>query len=269
MRKKTIASIILAAGYGSRMKHYKGNKTLLPLTVEGNLYKGNNLVISEVIKNLPEGPKAIVVNYRKDEVIAATSSRNIFYCEQPAANGTGGALISALEFLKNLDLDYCIITMGDVPFVQRETYKKLVKGLGENQIVVLGFKPLHKSQYGLLDITDGSVKGIIEWRYWRKYPIKRQKQLTICNSGIYAVERLALMKYLPILETMPHYVEKLRDGQRILIEEYFITDLIKLMADDGLNIGFNMVENANEVMGIDTEEDLITAQKFYRETKKS
>jgi len=48
--RKNIASIILAAGYGSRMKHYKGNKTLLPLTVEGNLYKGNNLVISEVIK---------------------------------------------------------------------------------------------------------------------------------------------------------------------------------------------------------------------------
>ena len=77
------------------------------------------------------------------------------------------------------------------------------------------------------------------------------------------------MKYLPALKNMPHYVEKLRDEQRILIEEYFITDLIKLMADDGLTIGFNMVENANEVMGIDTEEDLITAQKFYRETKKS
>lgn len=249
------------------MKNYHGNKTLLPLTVEGDLYKGKDLVISEIIKNLPEGPKAVVVSYKKDEVIAAVSSRNIFHYEQPVANGTGGALISASEFFRNIDSQYCIITMGDVPFVKRETYNKLIGSLGEKRIVVLGFRPLDKAEYGVLDIQQGAVKGIIEWGYWKDYPLERQKQLTICNSGIYAVDRPTLVRYLPKLINAPHYVEKLRDRQSTIIEEYFITDLIKLMADDGLTIGFDMVESEDEVMGIDTEEDLMRAQRFFREMK--
>ena len=268
MQEQRTASIIFAAGYGSRMKNYQGNKTLLPLVPREDSYKGENLVISEVIRNLPQGPKAVMVNHRKDEVIAATLDSDVFHYEQHVANGTGGALIAAREFLEKVDQGYCIITMGDIPFVKAETYRKLVEGLREKHIVVLGFEPMNKAQYGILDIIDGEVKSIIEWRYWREYPLERQKQLKVCNSGIYAVERPVLLKYLLKLKDRPHYVEKVRGEQMMVVEEYFITDLIKLMTDDGLRVGFNMVEEEKEVMGIDTQEDLILAQAIFEEMSK-
>ena len=268
MKEQKTASIIFAAGCGSRMKNYQGNKTLLPLIPGEDPYKGENLVISEVIRNLPQGPKAVVVNHRKDEVIAATLDSDIFHYEQPVANGTGGALIAAREFLEKADQEHCIITMGDVPFVKGKTYRKLVEGLREKHIVVLGFEPMDKAQYGILDIIDGEVKSIIEWRYWREYPLERQKQLKICNSGIYAVERSVLIRYLLKLKDRPHFVEKARDGQMMVVEEYFITDLIKLMNDDGLSVGFHMAEKEKEVMGIDTQEDLILAQAIFEEMNK-
>ena len=77
MRKKGIASIIFAAGYGSRMKGFYGNKTLLPLIPGARSYEGERPLIIEVIKNLPTGPKALVLNYRKDEVICATRGKDI------------------------------------------------------------------------------------------------------------------------------------------------------------------------------------------------
>ncbi|MFC1891484.1 MobA-like NTP transferase domain containing protein, partial [Thermodesulfobacteriota bacterium] len=55
----TTVSIIFAAGRGSRMKEYDGNKTLLPLIPDESPYKGTCPILVEIIKNLPPGPKAL------------------------------------------------------------------------------------------------------------------------------------------------------------------------------------------------------------------
>ena len=54
------------------MKEYDGNKTLLPLIPEGSPYRGTRPILVEIIKNLPSGPKALVVNYKKEDMIEAT-----------------------------------------------------------------------------------------------------------------------------------------------------------------------------------------------------
>ena len=66
---KTTASLILAAGRGSRMKEFHGSKTLLPLIPRESPYKGDRPIILEILNNLPSGPKAVVVNHRKEDVI--------------------------------------------------------------------------------------------------------------------------------------------------------------------------------------------------------
>lgn len=50
-------------------------------------------------------------------------------------------------------------------------------------------------------------------------------------------------------------------------EEYFITDLVELMANDGLTVGFTVTEEEQEVMGIDTIEDLMLAQRIFAKRK--
>ena len=267
-KKKTeTVSLILAAGKGSRMQDYRGNKTLLPLVPKSSAFEGSHPILLHILNRLPPGPKALVVHHKKEEVLKATDSLDLTYCEQPVLNGTGGALLAAREFLEDQDRGHGIITMGDVPFVRTETYYNLIDALQHFNLVILGFSPVDKKQYGLLDMVGERVEKIIEWKYWQTYPRERQKQLQVCNSGIYAFRMNDLVTFLPLLEKRPHIVLKEREGKQVEFEEFFITDLIELMTRADLKIGCVMAEDENEVMGIDDVPALIKAQEVFRTTK--
>jgi bifunctional UDP-N-acetylglucosamine pyrophosphorylase/glucosamine-1-phosphate N-acetyltransferase len=261
------AAIIFAAGYGSRMKGFSGNKVLLPLIPESDPFRGRHPIIVEIIGNLPPGPKAMVLHHRREEVITATRDLGVSYCDQPVPNGTGGALIAAKDFLERTAQDHLIITMGDVPLVKKRTYESLIDNLDDRDLVVLGFKPTERAQYGLLEIEEEEVKRITEWRYWREYPSERQDRFEVFNTGIYAAKRRSLLCYIGELEKRPHMVQKERGYHMVMVEEYFITDLVELMANDGLAVGFSLAEEEQEVMGIDTVEDLMLAQRIFAKRK--
>lgn len=266
-QEENAAAVIFAAGYGSRMKDFPGNKVLLPLIPESDPFRGTHPIILEIIGNLPPGPKTLVVHHRREEVIGVTRDLGVSYCEQPVPNGTGGALIAAKNFLEGITQDYLIITMGDVPFVKRTTYESLIGSLDDRDLVVLGFKPMDRAQYGLLEVEGDEVKRITEWRYWREYPLERQNRFEVFNAGIYGAKRQSLLYYIRELEKRPHRVRKERGGRMVMVEEYFITDLVELMANDGLTVGFTVTEEEMEVMGIDTIEDLMLAQRIFAKRK--
>jgi bifunctional UDP-N-acetylglucosamine pyrophosphorylase/glucosamine-1-phosphate N-acetyltransferase len=253
----------MAAGKGSRMKGFEGNKTLLPLVPEGSPFVGRRPILAHILESLPPGPKAVVVNHRKEDVIAATRSFGLTYCEQPVVNGTGGALLAAGEFLRDLDQTRLIVTMGDVPFVRPATYLRLLEGLAKTPLMVLGFRPPDKRQYGVLEIEGAAVRRITEWKYWRTYPPERQARLEVCNAGIYAARRADLLGYLPALEKRPHVVLKERNGTMVEVEEFFITDLVELMQRDGLGIGYSVARDG-EVMGVDDLASLQRAQALFQ-----
>ena len=248
------------------MRGFEGNKTLLPLVSGQSSLEGHHPILLNILHNLPPGPKAIVVNHKREDVIHATRSLGLTYCEQPLLNGTGGALLVAKGILEAQDQDRLIITMGDVPLVRNSTYLHLIEGLKYNSLVVLGFCPKDRKQYGMLEIDEVNVTRIIEWKYWRTYPEERQKQLRICNSGIYAARKEDLIRCLPILEKRPHTVSKERNGRVVEVEEFFITDLVELMHGRGLKAGYVVAEDENEVMGVDDLQSLKKAQKIFKES---
>lgn len=262
---KNTASLILAAGRGSRMKNFDGSKTLLPLIPEESHFKGSHPILLEILNNLPPGPKAVVVNHKKEEVIEATKDYDITYCVQPVLNGTGGALLAAHEFLESQECDHIIITMGDVPLVATTTYRKLAEHLKDNSLEVLGFRPEDKKQYGVLETKDAQVLKIIEWEYWKTYPVEKQEVLQICNSGIYAAKKQDLLHYLSVLSSRPHIVKKEVNGKLTEVEEFFITDIVEYMCRDGLPVGF-VIGDEDEVMGVD---DLPAIEKVQRLFMKS
>lgn len=261
---ENVASVILAAGRGSRMKDFNGNKTLLPLTPNGSPFKGSNLILIQIIQSLPPGPKAIVVNYNKQAVMDATTDFKPEYCLQPELNGTGGALLATRAFLKKQECSQFIITMGDVPLVRKETYITLIEKLKKTNMAVLGFCPEDKKEYGVLDIENRHVNKIIESKYWKNFSIERQLELKVCNSGIYAVRKNDLLKYLSILAEKPHIVDKKINGLIQPIKEYFITDLVEHMTNDGLTVGYVIAQNEQEVMGVDDINALRSAQKIFQ-----
>jgi bifunctional UDP-N-acetylglucosamine pyrophosphorylase/glucosamine-1-phosphate N-acetyltransferase len=266
-RMDEVASIVMAAGRGSRMKGYEGNKTLLPLVPDGPPYKGTRPMLLHILQCLPPGPKAVVVHHEKEAVIRATQGLGIAYVEQPELNGTGGALLAARRFVEGLGTAPVIITMGDVPLVQRATYLKLVGELALGDLVILGFRPADKKQYGVLELDGDRVRRVIEWKYWREYPPARRSALSICNSGIYATRKERLLHYLGVLASRPHRVQKEVGGVPRVIEEFFVTDLVEYMDADGLNVRYVVTEDEAEVMGVDDPVALTKAQEAYRRAR--
>ncbi len=260
---RRVTSIIMAAGRGSRMKGYEGNKTLLPLEPGNSVFNGRQPIVMHLMANLPAGSKSIIVNHCKKEVMATTRDTGVVYCEQPVLNGTGGAILATGDFIASQTAQRVIITMGDVPFVKKETYENLAAGLDDQDLMVLGFSPKDRKQYGVLEIEQGQVKKITEWKFWKDYPSQRQVQLTICNSGIYAARKSALMHYLPILASRPQSVQKEVDGKMTDIEEFFFTDLIEAMVQDGKRVGFHVADDEFETMGIDDVAALEKAQALF------
>lgn len=260
--KGIIASVVFAAGKGSRMTGYEGNKTLLPLIPKASSYEGERPFLREVIENLPSGPKGIVVHHRAEDVLKATEDLGVTYLFQPTTNGTGGALLAARPFLESVSADRVIITMGDVPLISPETYQELVRQLDAQDFVILVFEPRDKAQYGLLEMENDRVLRIVEWKYWHTFAPERQAALRYCNAGVYAARHTVLLNYLDRLAKRPHHVQKQRNGQWITIEEYFLTDLVELMNEDHRSIGI-VAAKEEEVMGVDTPEVLDRVQKQY------
>lgn len=262
--QRTVCSLVLAAGKGSRMKGYEGSKALLPLEPGVDAFHGARPILSAILEALPDGPKSIVVHHRKGDVIEATRGQGPAYFEQPELNGTGGALLAARGFVENSGEERMIVTMGDVPFVRKSTYLRLARVLQELDLAVLGFIPEHRKQYGVLEVEAGRVRRITEWKYWKEYPEERRKDLRICNSGIYGFRVERLRAYLDVLSSRPHRVLKERDGVGAEIQEFFITDLVEWMSEDGLRVGYILAEDENEVMGIDDLDALLLAQRLHK-----
>jgi bifunctional UDP-N-acetylglucosamine pyrophosphorylase/glucosamine-1-phosphate N-acetyltransferase len=246
------------------MRGFEGNKTLLPLVPAATAFRGERPILLHILQSLPPGPKAVVVNHRKEEVMEATRSLGLSYCEQPVLNGTGGALLAAVEFIEAVDCDGLIVTMGDVPLVKKATYLRLVDSLHSQPLTVLGFQPADKRQYGVLDVEGARVKRIVEWKYWSTFPKESRDQMMICNSGIYAARRKDLLPYLSVLRSKPHLVSKERDGRMVQIEEYFITDLVEILDHDGKSVGCILAEDEEEVTGVDDLSALRRAQEKFK-----
>ncbi|MDR3570419.1 MAG: NTP transferase domain-containing protein [Syntrophobacteraceae bacterium] len=260
----TVASIIFAAGRGTRMTGYAGNKTLLPLIAGKSRYEGTHALIREVLDNLPAGPRGIVVNHCASEVRRGVEGPGIHFISQPDTNGTGGALLAARSFLDSCRADRVIITMGDVPLIGSATYRKLLDRLDSCDMALLGFQCRDRAKYGMIEMEGERITGIVEWKYWKDFPASRLDKLRYCNAGVYAAKRIVLLEYMDRLEKRPHEVRKLRDGEWITIKEYFLTDLAEMMNADGLAPA--MVEAPEqEVMGVDTPQSLEMAQRLYGE----
>jgi bifunctional UDP-N-acetylglucosamine pyrophosphorylase / glucosamine-1-phosphate N-acetyltransferase len=257
-----VVSIVFAAGKGSRMTGYNGNKTLLPLIPGESLYSGNRPLLVQVLENLPNGPKGIVVHHFAAEVKAATASFDATYIFQPQTNGTGGALLAATSFLESVDETRVIVTMGDVPLIRAATYSLLIEQLRSHDLAVLAFEPQDRAQYGMLELDGPRVLRITEWKYWKDYTSERQQRLRYCNAGVYAARRPVLLEYMALLEQKPHHVQKQRGNKWVTIEEYFLTDLVELMSGKGLAVGMMTADEA-EVNGVDTPEALQSVQQQY------
>lgn len=234
------SAIVLAAGKGTRMKS-SINKVMHE--VLGKPMIGH--VISRLEK-LSVDNIVVVVGHQADQIEAYLQQRVSYAVQQPQL-GTGHAVMQAQQ-LKNVG-GQTLILYGDCPLVQVETMNKLFEVNNGKALTVLTAVLDDPAQYGRIVRDElGHVVKIVEFKDCNE----EQRQIKEINTGIYCVDNDLLFKHLNDISN---------DNVQ---NEYYVTDLIEIFAQNGYDIQGLSVLDVNEVMGINDRIDLAKATAWLQ-----
>ncbi len=232
-----LAVVILAAGKGTRMKSDLP-KVLHPLA-------GRPLLahVLDLAQCLQAGRVIAVVGHQAERVKEAFADRpGLRFAIQEPQQGTGHAVMCAAPELRDWT-GPVLILCGDVPLLKPSTVQALLDRHRQNghALTVLGMELPDPGAYGRL-VTDaaGNLVRIVEFR--DASPAERA--IRVVNAGIYVANAPELLAYLPRLTT---------DNDQ---KEYYLTDLVELMAKAGLRVGLALCPDPLEVAGINSKEEL-------------
>ena len=239
-----INSIILSAGKGTRMKVDK------PKVIQKVLgYEMINCVLNSLTK-AGINNNTLVVGYKKDDVLNVIDDYDYRYVEQKEQLGTGHAILVCKEMLEN-NKGITIVTCGDTPLIRPETFKQLIKKHKQSNstMTILTSEIEDPTGYGRIIRDDvDMVKAIVE----EKDTTKSQKNINEINSGIYCFDNRKLFKF----------IEKISNKNNQ--NEYYLTDLVEIFNNNNEVVSSFVVEDENEIIGINDLAALSTANKILQ-----
>jgi UDP-N-acetylglucosamine diphosphorylase/glucosamine-1-phosphate N-acetyltransferase len=239
------STVILAAGKGTRMKsdlvkvlHLLHGRPLLSYVVETARLAGSDDI-------------SIIVGYQAAAVREKFPDEGLNFIEQREQLGTGHAVLQAQARFANYTGDILILC-GDVPLLQPATLRSLCECHRKTiaAVTVLTTYLPDAAGYGrIIKGPDGKVTRIVEERD----ATDKEKQIKEINAGIYCVDSRFLFDALGQIKN--------NNAQ----QEYYLTDIIAIAHKGGAGVGSLLVADHQEVMGINTPQDLKEAQ-IYRES---
>ena len=241
---KNIATIILAAGLGKRMKSGLA-KVLHPVAGRPMF-----LYPVTVAEGLSSEKIIVVVGHQADRVKSALAGRNVEIALQVRQDGTADAVRAGMDSLK----DYrgtVIILCGDVPLITSETVRGLL-AMHEKEnasLTVLTTEVEDPSGYGrIVRSPDGFIARIVEDRD----ADEDIKQIREVNTGIYAFDSALLSSVI--------YDIRSENSQK----EFYLTDSIEIGLRKGLKVSAYKTNDSQEMMGINSRVELSRAEGIMR-----
>ncbi len=235
-------AVILAAGEGTRM-HSSRPKVMHYLCGRPMLW-----YVLEAARTVTE--RQLVVVGRGAGQIKEYFGEGCLYVEQQERLGTGHALLQALALLP--DAGELLVLCGDTPFLQPSVLQALLECHRREQAAatVLTAELVDPTGYGrVLRSEGGAVKEIVE----ELHATPAQRAVREINTGSYCFELAALKRCLPRLPANP--VKK----------EYYLTDLLPLLAAEGYHLAAFMLEDAFSALGVNDRAQLARAAARLRE----
>ena len=180
-------------------------------------------------------------------------------CWQKERLGTGHAVMMALDYLNASDAENVLILNGDAPFMDAATIAEslALHEANGNAVTVISARLDDPFGYGrIVQGADGSFERIVE----QKDATEEEKAIRNVNSGAYWFRREDLISSLGKLTT---------DNAA---GEYYLTDTIYILKQEGKNAGVFVTENADVVLGANDREQLqalndIAARNFPEAVK--
>jgi bifunctional UDP-N-acetylglucosamine pyrophosphorylase/glucosamine-1-phosphate N-acetyltransferase len=195
----------------------------------------------------------VVVGHQADAVrdAATASGLPIVAALQAEQHGTGHAVQCAAPALADFDGDVLIL-YGDVPLVTTATLRRLVETHRSERadLTLLTMCFADPTGYGRILRDDaGRVRGIVEHRD----ATVAEREIKEVNPGLYCVRSSVLFPLLRELRT---------DNAQ---GELYLTDIVGLAARDGRTVASVVLENPDEVAGINTRAELTRMEAQLRE----
>ena len=245
---KDIKSVILAAGKGTRMKsetpkvlHKIFEKPLLGYVLDNV----KNITIEDFVivgHHAEEVTEYVEKNYATAKTVL-----------QSPQLGTGHAVSMVCPDLQNFD-GQVLILCGDTPLITEKTLNKFVEyhNTNNSDLTVMSTIFENPTNYGrIIRDTDNSLKCIVE----EKDATPEQKAVKEVNAGIY------LLNWSKIKPAFSQLTSNNAQG------EYYLTDIIAWGKKEKLNVNAYILENNEEIYGINSRSNLATATTIMNTRK--
>ena len=236
----SISVIILAAGKGTRMRSSLP-KVLQPLA--GRPLLGH---VIETAQKLQADNIITIYGHGGELVQHEFAKEQVQWVEQAEQLGTGHAVKVTLPVLAKDGLS--LILSGDVPCITTQTLQKLLDASQASGIGLVTLTLPDASGYGRIVRENGQIQAIIE----HKDASDEQRKIQEINTGIYCVSNAKLHQWLPKLSN--------NNAQG----EYYLTDIVAMAIQDGLEVASVEPERAFEVEGVNDRVQLATLEREYQ-----
>ncbi len=241
--KQQLATVIMAAGKGTRMK------SDLPKVLH---MVANKPMISHVInlsKKINSDKIILILGHKKELVIDAVKSYNVEHVIQEPQLGTGHAVQQTFPLLKNFDGDVLVLS-GDVPLLRESTIENMLRIHREanNGATVLTAIFENPHGYGrVIRKNDDTLDYILE----EKDCDDEQRKIKEINAGIYIFKAKELFPAL----------NKIKNNNKQ--KEYYLPDTLKYIALSGQSIALHITDEPIEISGVNTVEQLAELNLIY------
>ena len=241
MKRKT-ATVIMAAGKGTRMKDPSKPKVMYEILGKPMIH-----YVVDVAYELRADRVLVIVGYERQTVIdyLKTSHPQVECIVQAEQLGTGHAIMQVGPPLSDFIGDVVVLS-GDVPLLTASTIESLLTHHRETPLrralaTILTAELADAMGYGrIVRNSDGSVEKIVE----HKDATPEEREIREINSGIYVFDKLKLFDALRHIS--PHNVQN----------EYYLTDVFEYFWRNHWRVSALKAADADEIRGINTVEQL-------------
>ncbi|MFC1844662.1 sugar phosphate nucleotidyltransferase [Thermodesulfobacteriota bacterium] len=244
---KHFSALVLAAGLGTRMKSSKAK------VLHEVLDKPMILLVMDTIKNLSLDHTYVIIGHQKKKVSELVEEYQAGCIVQEEQLGTGHAVLCAEKELADIGGSVLILS-GDVPLIRAGTLQAMLADHARNKPVLTLMTTTmdDPTNYGrIVRSTQGELLGIVE----EKDATIEQKKIREINAGIYCAEIPFLFEALKKVGT---------DNKQ---GEMYLTDIVKIAIDAGLQVDTFSGASSEEVLGINSREELARANEYLKQLK--
>ena len=239
--------VVLAAGQGTRMKSSLP-KVLHPIAGKAMIER-----VLQTAEAVAPNTITLIVGHRAEVVRSClVTNQKLHFALQEPQLGTAHALQQAEPYLTGRS-GSVILLSGDVPLLSPNTLKQLLethRGSGAAATVVTATVE-RPYGYGRIVRTRGRIARIVEERD----ASPTQRKINEINSGIYAFD------LPPLFDALRSIASQNAQG------EFYLTDLVAIYRRRRLPVETLLVENAQEIRGINSRSELAEVSRLVRQKK--